>query len=286
MKKLVALAALALALPGAAFAMDMNDSGPGADVSILYGADSPAKLDVVAGETVNWTNASVRNHTVSADDGAYDSGTLAPNGHFSRMFDATGTYTYHCRLHPYIRGEIDVHTLLMDRPSQPAAPGHAYPLHGRAALAAGSALAVEFNDGSGTWQQVAQTSVDPDGTFTADVAPTVSGSYRAVAGGDESPPVDLVLLDRSVSASTRQVHGGSRISVGVAPASPGATVVLQLYLKDRFGWWPVAQQKLGKGSRTTFTVHHHRAVSARVVLTLPDAATVIATSPKLRLRAG
>jgi plastocyanin len=282
-RRWLALVAVLLALPASALAMDMAGSSPGPEVSIYYGQVSPTKIEAVAGETVHWTNASVRNHTVTADDGSYDSGTLAPNHQYARIFDSVGTYTYHCRLHPYIRGEVDVHTLLLDRPAQPAAPGHAYPLSGRAALPAGSAVAIEFNDGSGNWRQVAQTSVNLDGTFDADVTPTTSGSYRALGGNDQSPPVDLLVVDRKVSASARHAARGSLVSVDVSPASPGATVVLELYLKDRFGWWPVAQHKLGKSSRTTFTVAHRRALSARVVLTLSDGATVITASPKLRL---
>jgi plastocyanin len=279
-----AIAATALALPAAAVAMEMHEaSSPGPEVSILFGSVTPVKVDVVAGETVHWSNDSVRAHTVTADDGAYDSGNLGPNEHFDRMFDTAGTYTYHCRLHPYIRGEIDVHTLLLERPSQPAAPGRPYPVTGRAAVAPGTPVAIEFDDGSGAWRKVAETSVGSDGAFAAQVSPSTSGSYRAVAGSDTSPAVDLLVLNRVVSGRARAVRGGSRISVGVSPASPGATVVLQLYLKDHFGWWPVAKHRLGKDSRTVFSLRHRRAVSARVVITLPDGATVIGTSRKLGL---
>lgn len=280
----IAAALAALALPGAAPAMQMNDSGPGPDVSILFGSVTPVKVQLVAGEAVHWSNDSVRNHTVTADDGAYDSGTLGPSQHFSEMFDKAGTYTYHCRLHPYIRGEIDVETLLLDRPSQPAAPGRAYPLTGRAALPASTPVAIQFDDGSGDWRAIAQTAVATDGTFATQVSPTVSGSYRAVAGNDQSPSVDLLVLNRTVIAETRPVRGGSRISVSVTPLSPGATVVLQLKLKDRFGWWPVAKRRLDKRSRAVFSLRHSRPVAGRVVLTLPDGATVVGTGGVLHLR--
>jgi hypothetical protein len=196
------------------------------------------------------------------------------------MFDVNGIYTYHCRLHPYIRGEVDVHTLLLDRPSQPGAPGRAYPLSGRAALVSGTAISIESDDGSGAWHEVAQASVAADGTFAAQVTPTGSGSYRAVAGNEQSPSVDLLVLNRTVSARA----SGPRVSVNVTPAAPGATVVLQLYLKEHFGWWPVGKHRLSKDSRTTFKLRLRRSVSARVVLTLPDGATVIGSSATVRLR--
>jgi plastocyanin len=268
---------LALALPAVAGGMDMAaDDGP--QVSVLFGSVAPVNVDVVAGESVDWTNDSVRNHTITADDGSYDSGTLTAGSHYSRMFDTAGAFAYHCRLHPYIRGEVDVHRLLLDRPAEPAGAGRGYPLAGRAALAAGSSVGIEFDSGEG-WQHVADAEVGPDGHFTAQVAPTASGNYRAVSAGEASPTVALLVLNRSVTA---RAHGG-RITATVAPASPGATVVLQLYLKERFGWWPVAVHKLDKSSRAMFSLPKHRRVSARVLLTLPDRATGLASSGVLKL---
>jgi plastocyanin len=266
-------------LPASAGAMQMDHGGQGAAVSIQFAAFAPTTTSVLAGDTVMWTNDASRQHTVTADDGSFDSGTLAANGHFARVFDAPGTYAYHCRLHPYIRGEIDVHALLLDRPTQPGAPGHPYPLSGRAALAAGTPVEIQYDDGSGSWQPVADAAVGSDGSFTAQVTPTASGNYRAVAGGQQSPAVDLLVLNRTVTIR----RSGRRLIATVTPASPGATVVLQLYLKERFGWWPVAQRKLGKDSRVVFTPRFGRRVSARVVLTLSDGATVVAKSALVRM---
>jgi plastocyanin len=272
-----------LAWPVAAHSMEMDQSG-GPQISILFGSVTPVRIEAIAGDEVHWTNDSVRNHTVTAGDGSYDSGSLGPNDHYARVFASMGTYDYYCRLHPYIRGQIDVHRVLLDRPMEPAAPGRAYPLSGRSALAAGVTVAIEFNDGSGTWQQVADAGVTGDGKFTAQVQPQASGSYRAVGGGDHSPAVDLLVLDRSITVTTKTFRAGTRVTASVTPASPGATVVLQLYLKDRFGWWPVSQRRLGPESRSTFTIRGLRRVSARVVLTLPDGATTVATSRVVRLR--
>jgi hypothetical protein len=86
------------------------------------------------------------------------------------------------------------------------------------------------------------------------------------------------VLNRTVSARSR----GGRITATAAQASPGATVVLQLYSKERLGWWPVAVHRLDKSSRTTFRVPNDGRARARVVLTLPDGATPLATSAVLR----
>jgi hypothetical protein len=73
------------------------------------------------------------------------------------------------------------------------------------------------------------------------------------------------------------------VAVTVSPADPGATVVLQLHLKERFGWWPVASVRLGKSSTARLVLHTHRRVAARARLTLPDGATPLATSPTVRV---
>jgi plastocyanin len=38
-------------------------------------------------------------HTVTADDGSFDSGNLSPDKTFSHTFDQAGTFKYHCSLH-------------------------------------------------------------------------------------------------------------------------------------------------------------------------------------------
>jgi hypothetical protein len=92
----------------------------------------------------------------------------------------------------------------------------------------------------------------------------------------------VLVLNRSVAVQARR---GRRtvVSVTVTPASPGSTVVLQLYLRERFGWWPVGRARVGKDSRARFVVQLDRDVTARARLTLPDGATPLATSPTLHV---
>jgi hypothetical protein len=96
--------------------------------------------------------------------------------------------------------------------------------------------------------------------------------------------VRLLVLDRKVAASVTRHGRRVTVSASVTPATPGSTVVLQLRLPERFGWWPVARTKLDKASRARFTIPLTRHVPARVVLTLPDGATRLATSPALTTR--
>jgi hypothetical protein len=94
----------------------------------------------------------------------------------------------------------------------------------------------------------------------------------------------VLVLDRKVSASQTVRAKKLNIDATVTPASKGATVVLQLKLKEHFGWWPVKVAKLGASSKVRFTLSRGRKVQARVLLTASDAATELARSATFRLR--
>jgi plastocyanin len=78
------------------------------DVSVVDFAFEPGTVSVPAGATVTWTNSGSRPHTVTADDGSFDSGRLDPGEQFSQTFDQPGTFTYHCGFHPEMQGSIVV----------------------------------------------------------------------------------------------------------------------------------------------------------------------------------
>jgi hypothetical protein len=73
------------------------------------------------------------------------------------------------------------------------------------------------------------------------------------------------------------------LSTNVAPSSAGGHVVLQLFLHDHFGWWPVQRARLDRGSAARFALRTRRRVAARVLLTLPDGATPLAVSRTVRV---
>lgn len=70
---------------------------------------SPSNVTVTAGTRVVWTNVDPSNqHTVTSDGGLFDSGILAPGESFTFTFTAPGTYSYHCSIHPWTVGAIEV----------------------------------------------------------------------------------------------------------------------------------------------------------------------------------
>jgi len=62
-------------------------------------AFDPPTLTASSGTTVTWTNQDPVQHTVTADDGAFDSGLLGQDEVFSRTFDTPGAYAYYCVPH-------------------------------------------------------------------------------------------------------------------------------------------------------------------------------------------
>src|SRR3954468_18364358 len=68
-------------------------------VDIKDFAFSPDALEVKAGTKVTFTNRDGFDHTVTAKDGSFRSGSLAVDATFTRTFDAPGTYPYLCSIH-------------------------------------------------------------------------------------------------------------------------------------------------------------------------------------------
>ncbi|HEY7034177.1 MAG TPA: cupredoxin family copper-binding protein [Thermomicrobiales bacterium] len=80
----------------------------GASVDIVDFAFQSSSVTIEAGATVTWTNTGSATHTVTADDGTFDSGNIGSGGTYSFTFDTPGTYTYHCDIHPQMTAEIVV----------------------------------------------------------------------------------------------------------------------------------------------------------------------------------
>jgi hypothetical protein len=185
-------------------------------------------------------------------------------------------------LHPFMRGEVDVHNVLLAVPTEPGAPGRPYVLHGRSSAPSGTDVSIEADAGAG-FQPAGHATVDADGTFTTQIEPTTTASYRAVVGDEASTAVQLLVLDRKVAASAGGKGHAVTVNARVAPASKGAPVVLQLRLPQHFGWWPVARAKLNGDSVARFSLRLAHRYPARVVLTLRDGATALAVSRTLHV---
>jgi plastocyanin len=86
-------------------------------VQIADSAFSPATLTISVGDTVTWRNADDRPHTVTSNDGAFDSGNLDEGQGFSFTFTEPGTYTYLCEYHPDMQATIVVEAASVPAPA-------------------------------------------------------------------------------------------------------------------------------------------------------------------------
>jgi len=68
----------------------------------------PANITIKSGTKVLWINKDSTHHTVTANNGAFDSGLLRKGGRFSRTFTTVGKKAYHCKPHPFMRGSVTV----------------------------------------------------------------------------------------------------------------------------------------------------------------------------------
>lgn len=81
-----------------------SEAGTGA-IAIQGFAFDPPRLETAEGTTVTWTNEDPAPHTVTAEDGSFDSGTLEPGDSFTFEL-GPGAVVYLCQIHPEMRGEL------------------------------------------------------------------------------------------------------------------------------------------------------------------------------------
>jgi plastocyanin len=213
---------------------------------------SPDTLTVLVGDTVTWTNDDRMTHTVTADAGAFDSDRLEPGAHFAHTFLAAGVYRFHCRIHRFMHGEIDVYALALIGPARSVPLGSTVTLSGLAATDVHS-VELEQQRSDGSYAGVASASPAADGSFSFPL--TVSGPalVRARAGEQVS---DAIALQPQPLVTLRVRRGGDRASATIVtePKQTGATIALERYIRERYWWMPIRQATLGADGGVTLTV--------------------------------
>jgi plastocyanin len=111
-------AALALALAGCGSDDDGGGSNAGGSSSTASAGSGPVtiknflyrpeKVSVSAGDSISFTNEDSANHTATANDGSFDTGTLEQGDSKALTFEEPGTYAYICSFHPFMTGEVTV----------------------------------------------------------------------------------------------------------------------------------------------------------------------------------
>jgi plastocyanin len=68
----------------------------------------PPILTVKVGSTVEWKNADIVAHSVTAVDNSFDSRIIAPGGSWKFVAKKVGSFDYICTLHPNMRAKLIV----------------------------------------------------------------------------------------------------------------------------------------------------------------------------------
>ena len=71
-------------------------------------AFTPSRIEITSSTTIRWTNNDQVVHTVTADDGSWDSGPIEPGASWSHTFTSSGDFSFHCTPHPFMRGVVVV----------------------------------------------------------------------------------------------------------------------------------------------------------------------------------
>lgn len=110
----------AMALAGVAFGSSPQPAAANDEtVSVGDNFYEPASVTVEVGDTVTWRNDGQLLHTVTSNDGLFDSGyTVSPGTTYSYTFTSSGEFPYHCLIH----GSIQSGTVVVEGPSPTTAP--------------------------------------------------------------------------------------------------------------------------------------------------------------------
>jgi plastocyanin/uncharacterized membrane protein len=105
-------------LPGAGLALVLQASGtpsqnqsaggPSANGQVIMKGIrfQPTELAVHPGETIEFKNEDIFAHTVTADDGSFDSGLIQPGSSWKMTVQKAGTIAYHCAPHPNMKATL------------------------------------------------------------------------------------------------------------------------------------------------------------------------------------
>jgi plastocyanin len=81
---------------------------PTVPVTIQNFAFGPAAITAKVGDVVGFTNKDSVNHTATLDDGSCTTDSLSNGATGALTFTAAGTYPFHCKIHPTMKGTITV----------------------------------------------------------------------------------------------------------------------------------------------------------------------------------
>ncbi|HEV2803293.1 MAG TPA: c-type cytochrome [Chthoniobacterales bacterium] len=87
-------------------AADKSDAAGVVQVALRGMKYVPTKIEIRAGQTVEWKNDDITPHTVTS--AAFDSGSIDPDKSWRRTFTEAGEFPYACTFHPEMKASVIV----------------------------------------------------------------------------------------------------------------------------------------------------------------------------------
>ncbi len=88
----------------AAFQNNLSFAATAPKTAVVYVEDyhfSPTTIIISRGQKVLWINKGKKDHTITSNEGYFDSGHIHPGASVSYTFNKPGTYYYYCRPHTF-----------------------------------------------------------------------------------------------------------------------------------------------------------------------------------------
>ena len=178
-------------------------------VNIKSQSFQPSTLSVPAGTTVTWHNQDNMQHTVTSDaQGPLDSGAIATGKKFTYTFQVPGSYSYHCSIHPGVKGTIVVTGTSGLQSTQSTVTRTLLSSSAIQGINPGSAQGNSGNGGSPSWSEK-----------------QLSGQTTALSGATESS-IQSKSLRLNLSIPVGQSAGQSSVQ-GAATASTQSSALQQ-----------------------------------------------------------
>jgi plastocyanin len=204
------------------------------EVTIANFSFSPGAVTIAAGGTVKWTNGDNASHTVTADDGSFNSASVGAQGTFEHTFPQGGTFSYHCAIHPSMQGTVQVDTPTTTTTAAPTTTTTSAPTTTTTARATTTTTAPAVSAAPRTSPSkpaAPPPTAAPTATTLPPAAPMPSSTPDDVAIPPETTPSTQV-----ATGSTNEDDGGG----AAGWALPGLAAAL--LTGGGVGWWALRRR--------------------------------------------
>lgn len=101
-------ASMEASAPAAGAACAPSSEAGGVAVAIEDFTFNPADITASVGQTITFSNSDSAPHTATLDDDTCTTPNISQGGSDGLVFNAAGTYPFHCNVHPNMKGTITI----------------------------------------------------------------------------------------------------------------------------------------------------------------------------------